>query len=363
MSNLLLTVYPELQLNNPYAHEYVEAVLETVNIHRKQAKLTAVIHTSRLISYGAIEFVGSFLAQKYPAYSIDVTNSFEATSICCENFETLFRLFSDSICSIPLVFFEDADIDIDDKTINIDTSCGKTFLEAVEFEQAFSAYLKVLTGEEFEIKLSQTKLAKKSDKPKYAIENKVVTIEAKSKYKDFDIEGLDIKDNSIKVLHGKYHSPKDVTTIDNALTVTGKVTVWGKIFAATMQGNFRKIFIYSITDGTNSINVKVLLDVNDKNISKWEDIKPGMHILVKGDCQMDKYERDFVIMPYDIIAFDLVDKKDDAPVKRVELHLHTKMSAMDAFINPDDAVKQAHKYGHRAVAITDHGVAQGFPQA
>ncbi|MEG3030164.1 MAG: PolC-type DNA polymerase III [Oscillospiraceae bacterium] len=86
-------------------------------------------------------------------------------------------------------------------------------------------------------------------------------------------------------------------------------------------------------------------------------------MLVKGDCQMDKYERDFVIMPYDIIAFDLVGKKDDAEVKRVELHLHTKMSAMDAFINPDDAVKQAYKYGHRAVAITDHGVAQGFPQA
>lgn len=363
MSNLLLTVYSELRSNNPYAHEYIDTVLDKINIYKKQSKLTAVVHSSRLISYVAIEFFGLFLSQKYPQFSIDITNNFDAEGLKEEDFKTLFRLFSESITSIPLSFFENADIVINEKTIEIDISSGKSFLQAVNFEQAFSDYLQLLTKKEFKIIISQTKTQKETDRPKYELKDKVVMIETKSKYDDFRIKGLDIKNGSIKVIEGKYFVPKEVNSIDYALAENGKVTVWGKVFAATVQGNFRKIFIYSITDGTNSINIKILLDPREKNFSKWENITPGMYLLIKGDCQMDKYERDFVIMPYDIITFDLVEKKDAAPVKRVELHLHTKLSAMDAFINTEDAVKIAHRYGHRAVAITDHGVVQAFPQA
>lgn len=360
---MLLTVYPELQANNPYAHEYMDAILNKITIRKKESKLTAVIQSSRLLSYVATEFFGLFLSQKYPQFSIDITNTFNVETLREEDFPTLFHLFSDSVTSLPLMFFEDADITIGDRIIEIDVSSGKSFLQAISFEQAFSDYLQALTGKEYGIKLLQNKVQAKPDKPKYELANTVVTIQSKPKHADFSIKDLEIKEGSVKTIHGKYLAPKDTTTIDNALITTGKVIVWGKVFSATMQGNFRKIFIYSITDGTNSINVKVLLDPTDKNFSKWEDITPGMHLLVKGDCQMDKYERDFVIMPYDIVSFDLVEKRDEAPVKRVELHLHTKMSTMDAFINPDDAVKLAYKYGHRAVAITDHGVAQGFPQA
>ena len=69
----------------------------------------------------------------------------------------------------------------------------------------------------------------------------------KSKYDDFEIAGLNIKKDSVKVIHGKYQSfkAKDIISIDKALNDTGKVTVWGKVFAVTEQGNFRKIFIYS----------------------------------------------------------------------------------------------------------------------
>ena len=365
MGNLLLTVYKELQKNNPYAHEYMEVVLKQIQIEKKSVKLTAVIHSSRLLSYAAIEYFAMFLHQKYPKFSIDVTNTFDKDNLSEKDFATLFRLFSESVKAVPSLFFEDAGVDLQDKEIVVNISQGKSFLDAIDFCNMFAEYIMLLTGKEYKVKLVQNKAPAKIKAPAYELEKKVVKIVEKSKYDDFEIPGLKIKKDSVKVIHGKYQSvkAKDFISIDQALTDNGRVTVWGKVFAVAEQGNFRKIFIYSITDGTNSINLKILLDPNDKNIEKWEGIKPGMHFAVRGDCQMDKYERDYVIMPYDIISFNLQEKKDTAEEKRVELHLHTKLSAMDGLVEPGDAVRKAYKYGHRAVAITDHGVVQGFPQA
>ena len=79
----------------------------------------------------------------------------------------------------------------------------------------------------------------------------------------------------------------------------------------------------------------------------------------------DKYEHDFVILPYDVLQVEREQRQDTAPEgqKRVELHLHTKSSSMDGFNDPGKIVRLAHRMGHRAVAITDHGVCQGYPEA
>ena len=128
MGNLLLTVYNELQKNNPYAHEYMETVLEQVHVERKLSKLTAVIHSSRLLSYAAIEYFALFLHQKYPRFSIDVTNTFDKDNLSEKDFPTLFKLFSDSVKAVPALFFEDADVELADKEIRINLSQGKSFL-------------------------------------------------------------------------------------------------------------------------------------------------------------------------------------------------------------------------------------------
>ena len=96
MGNLLLSVYNELQKNNPYVHEYMETVLEKVQVEKKSSKLTAVIHSSRLLSFNAIEYFALFLSQKYPRFSIDVTNTFNKDTLTEKDFSTLFKLYSDS---------------------------------------------------------------------------------------------------------------------------------------------------------------------------------------------------------------------------------------------------------------------------
>ena len=133
MGNLLLSVYKELQKNNPYSHEYMEVILQKVNVKRKSSELTAVIHSSRLLSYAAIEYFALFMHEKYPQYSIEVTNTFDKDNLSEKDFPTLFRLFSDSIVAVPTIFFNDADVDLEDKQININLPMGKSFLEAVDF--------------------------------------------------------------------------------------------------------------------------------------------------------------------------------------------------------------------------------------
>ena len=160
----------------------------------------------------------------------------------------------------------------------------------------------------------------------------------KTEHRDFKIDGLDIKEDSVKVFMGKYIQPKNMVSISQALKDNGKVCLWGKVFAVTQQGNFRKIYVYSITDGENSVNVKIILDPGEKNFDKWDAIKPGIYFLVRGDCQMDKYERDYVIMAYDIVTFSVHDKKDTMGNKRIELHVHTNLCCFVALISTFVAV-------------------------
>ena len=76
---------------------------------------------------------------------------------------------------------------------------------------------------------------------------------------------------------------------------------------------------------------------------------------MRGDCSYDKYEHDYIVYPYDVLIVERKKREDTAPVKRVELHLHTKLSSMDGFCDPGGIVKLAHRMGHPAIAITDHG--------
>lgn len=138
----------------------------------------------------------------------------------------------------------------------------------------------------------------------------------------------------------------------------------GRCILTEVKGNRRKIYFTSITDYNGSINLKVLGDENE-DMSKWEGLKSGTTLIVRGNYTYDKYEHDYVLLPYDVLQVERMPRHDDAPEgqKRVELHLHTKSSSMDGFCDSGKIVRLAHRMGHRAIAITDHGVCQGYPEA
>ncbi len=178
-----------------------------------------------------------------------------------------------------------------------------------------------------------------------------------------DLAGLPIKAESVVVIKGKpiKTKPQPLGEINSE---SGEVVVWGEVFAIQkreIQNGAKIIYTIDFTDGTGSNSIKAFADVNKQ---EWvEDVKVGDALLIRGSAEYDKYDREVSIKPLDVSVADVVRRTDDAEVKRVELHLHTNMSAMDALTPVGKLVKQAHAWGHKAIAITDHGVAQAYPDA
>lgn len=162
-------------------------------------------------------------------------------------------------------------------------------------------------------------------------------------------------------------------TIDSPVTnisdINGKmanITVWGDVFdysekiIRTKNGE-RRVVSVSITDYTGSVSVKSFEDTTEENV--FAAFKKGGTVLLKGRADFDTFENEFVIKANDVMQVGKNERKDSAEVKRVELHLHTNMSAMDAVTPASKLIERAFSWGHTAMAITDHGVAQAFPEA
>ena len=151
----------------------------------------------------------------------------------------------------------------------------------------------------------------------------------------------------------------------------GNVVVAGKVFSSDFRETRRPgvfLLTFDITDFHTSIRVVKLMQKEEKSALK-KDIKPGMWLKVQGYVKLSR-DGDLVLEPKNINTYPHETRQDTAPVKRVELHAHTTFSNMDALCSlspkagPDsNLVKRAESWGHPAIAITDHGVVQGFPDA
>ena len=123
------------------------------------------------------------------------------------------------------------------------------------------------------------------------------------------------------------------------------------------------IYTFDIADKTSAITCKMFLTEDDVN-KLGKKLKAGNYIKVSGRPQIDSYSNELTIMINSINEGKAPEgRKDCSDKKRVELHMHTQMSSMDAVSSAKDIIKQAIKFGHKAVAITDHGVVQAFPEA
>ena len=144
---------------------------------------------------------------------------------------------------------------------------------------------------------------------------------------------------------------------------SGTVSVVGEIFDIDTKElrNGKILLIASITDYTSSISCKLFLnDINkDSVLSK---IGKGSYVKIKGDIMYDTYQRELTMTISGIRLEEKPQRIDKSEVKRVELHAHTQMSSMDA-VTPTKKLVKSSKWGHKAIAITDHGVVQAFPEA
>ena len=143
-----------------------------------------------------------------------------------------------------------------------------------------------------------------------------------------------------------------------------QVVITGEVFHSESKENRngdKIIFEFAVTDNDSSIFCKMVLETNESQIVR--EINPGDVVAVKGNVRFDKFANELVMNVLHIAKIKKLTRMDKSDEKRVELHLHTCMSSMDAIIAPEEAIKLAQKWGHKAIAITDHGNVQAFPRA
>ena len=146
----------------------------------------------------------------------------------------------------------------------------------------------------------------------------------------------------------------------------GTVIVEGRVFNIDHKELKKRnawVVKFDITDNTNSVRISRFLEAGEAK-PILENVKPGAVLRIQGKPIEDRFENEMVLKPYAMMPGSMPKRQDTAPgMKRVELHLHTTMSNMDALTVTADAVKQAAAWGHRAIAITDHGCCQSFTDA
>ena len=168
------------------------------------------------------------------------------------------------------------------------------------------------------------------------------------------------------VLYGRDFDD-DTITIDSISGEMGEVTIRGQVTSVEAREirNEKTIYMFNITDFTDTITVKIFLH-NEQVPEISGAIKKGVFLKLKGVTTIDKFDHEITIgslAGIKKISDFTTSRMDNSPEKRVELHCHTKMSDMDGVTDASVLVKRAYKWGHPAIAITDHGVVQSFPEA
>lgn len=163
-----------------------------------------------------------------------------------------------------------------------------------------------------------------------------------------------------KIGKGAIKEITEVTQEENKISVQGYLCNLQKRELRTK----RVLLSFDVVDKSDGISCKIFFKDAQEYDSQASKIKEGLFVQVFGNVAPDKFARDDLVMS--VLGIQTIPEEkrsDNSPEKRVELHLHTKMSSLDALVNIKDAIKTAAKFGHPAVAVTDHGVVQAFPEA
>ena len=171
------------------------------------------------------------------------------------------------------------------------------------------------------------------------------------------------------VIFGVAIRDKNIKKIKDLIPSEDRICIEGEIFKREDRElkSGKTLICLDVTDKTSTICCKMFLDKKKlDDLKAKKALNKGDYILLQGKASIDSFSNELSIMIHNIVKAEkgeVITREDNAKEKRVELHMHTQMSAMDGVSSASDIINQAIKWGHKAVAITDHGVVQSFPDA
>lgn len=367
--------------------------LTQLNINKQARLITLAVKFNGLVERNTL-FDTEKLITKTLAYHTVIKPHFPTELFSADYFPQLYAAVRRDIPSINGTL-NNAEVRFENNTLTINLlNGGKTLLDSKGFDKA----LIKLISEEFNLYISVNytgtfEVEENSEEYKAAIQDaqEKINRENLQKAAEFYQEEVETAEKreekhaenttvEIEVREGKFATPQIIQSsirplygrsirgkmipISSISGDSGRIVVWGDVFdiekKVTKSGD-KNIFTIDITDYTGSTTAKAFNSIKESAVI--DNIKKGDTIVVQGDVEYDKYAGELVVNARSIGTAQKVKVVDNAEKKRVELHMHTNMSQMDAVTSAGDLVNRAYQWGHKAVAITDHGVAQAFPDA
>ncbi len=365
----MLELWPFLGGSNYIYNLAQNCAVQKLELKNLQKKVYIHYYSERPLPLAAKKEIAATLTDEFPNFEIHLLGSFSEQYL--DEQAVLDIIEGMKSMGLPLNgFLNSAQVELvrqEDKTgtLTINVKNGLTILAHIKFDEKLQAEIFDKTGCALKVQLACNEKITVADVEKL-LKKKVPTqvVRKKNAGPIINIKGANLDDEPCTIMYGKPFTPKqtDIASIADIADADGKSVIWGDVFFVECRENFRKIYTISLTDYKGSVNLKIILDKGAPS-GKLDDISAGMTLVVRGNCTYDKYERDYVVYPNDILKVAHKKRTDDAQQKRIELHLHTKLSNMDSITDTKKVIKAAHDLGHRAIAITDHGVAQAFPEA
>ena len=380
------------------------SLITSINIFKKSGKLETSIEAEKQIKIKDLEKFEIYLENRFQLKNVLIRIKY------LEKFETNIEEEWEDIISYisrkhPLTkaLLRGSKIEVEGSNVNVNLAFkGKALLDGKNFNIVLSELIKNIYGENYKIQfvenISEEKL-KEYQAHLESLEEQVVNIAkaemveaAESKKSEKKVSNATNENNNSTnveqgvakpvesnnekaeedttnpVIYGRVGKMSDPLVKVADLTIdSGKVMIDGEILATeTRELKSGKILaMFNLFDGSSTITCKVFLEAEkSKAILKRMNSAKGVKVI--GTAQFDPFAKELGVIANAIVESTGIKREvrqDNAQEKRVELHMHTQMSQMDAMTSAEDLLKRAVKWGMKSIAITDHGVVQAFPEA
>ncbi|MBU5437668.1 PolC-type DNA polymerase III [Tissierella sp. MSJ-40] len=361
----------ELNIDKEYTHlKKLDLVISKVEVVKEKMDLNVYLTSNRIVEYLDLELISKMFNEIFKEFNVKIMISYSISGTNKELIdsykENLYYIIEKEIQSSSS-WIKELEWEVAGDSLNIfpPNQIALFSLEKYNIVDEIRNRLFYELGLNVSVNLCDSKYKidemdfmeqTLNEEKQISIEtlNNVATNDKKSPKSDLQVSNNYIYGKRIVEL------PMKIKDID---LQTGLTVIVGEVFqleSRPIKGN-KKLITFHVSDLTDAMTIKVFL--TDKQAEEFEtNVVNGAYVKIEGDVVFDNYSKHLVVMLKSLNKLEKEEKIDNAREKRVELHLHTQMSSMDGISTLKKLVERAKKWDHKAIAITDHGIVQSFPE-
>ena len=388
----MLNVVKEVFKDYKETNNILDAKIENINLFKKSNKLEINLFSEKSITLDEIDRFEEYLKTRFQIQKIELNVEMREKgdrplfpSEIKNDWKSIVKYISKKY-PLTKAILNSSDVEKkDNKLIVLLNTKNADFLHSYEIDKEIEKIINNVYGlkikVEFQENITEDTIKKQSkyleELEKSACEdlmheinmqNEIAAQIEKQKKEAEEQQIKDEEEGKTPLILGRTDKIKDqIVKISDLTPDYGRVAIEGKVISVDSRElkNGKTLAMFNIYDGTSTITCKSFIDA-EKASTVMGRLKEAKRLKIAGNAQFDNFAKELGVIANIIIEMpdiEVAKRMDFAKEKRVELHLHTQMSQMDGVSSATDLIKRASSWGMKAIAITDHGVVQSFPEA